>query len=114
MAKAKAKGKKVEHVRTKAEREQMSNVAIYEEIKYLQSLVVIRKRKGLTVEMLATRMGVSEQYVRMFETPGYDPTLSALRRYALAIGADVKSTVRPVDPEPPLPRDPDPRFPLAG
>jgi ribosome-binding protein aMBF1 (putative translation factor) len=115
----KAKGKVIpvmERHRTKAERDQLSNVAIYEEIKYLQSLVVIRKRKGLSVADVATRMGMSEQFVLMLETPGYDPTLSVLRRYMAAIETVSKTTVRPLDPEPEVQpyQKPSTDFPIAG
>lgn len=48
---------------------------------------------GLTVQDVADRMGVSAGQVLALESGESDPTLSQIRRYALAVGARLKFTV---------------------
>ena len=48
-------------------------------------LVKLRQSRGYTIQQVAERMGVSKKKVKDFESYWYDPSLSELRRYALAI-----------------------------
>lgn len=59
----------------------------------LKDLVDLRKQQGLSQDEVARRMGVSQSTVAGFEQYDADPTLSTLRRYALAVGARVKTQV---------------------
>jgi DNA-binding XRE family transcriptional regulator len=53
---------------------------------FVRKLIDVRRRKGMSRATVAERMGVPEQTVREFEAYWYDPRLSELRRYALAVG----------------------------
>ena len=57
------------------------------------ALVGLRKRHGLSQAVVAERMGVSQPTVAGFEHHDANPTLSTLRRYALAVGARTRTTV---------------------
>lgn len=58
-------------------------------------LVERRHEQMLSQADVAERLGISQSAVAQFE--GYDanPTLNAIRRYALAVGADIEFIVRP-------------------
>ncbi|QNJ91441.1 helix-turn-helix transcriptional regulator [Mycolicibacterium fluoranthenivorans] len=60
----------------------------------LEQLVALRKRKGLTQQVVAERMKRDKAAVSNFERLSSDPHLSTIRRYAAAIGAYVKHDVR--------------------
>ncbi len=49
--------------------------------------MALRKKHHLTQADVAERMGVSQPTVAEFERYDANPTLSAIRRYALAVGA---------------------------
>lgn len=53
----------------------------------LRDLVALRKKHGLSQEVVAERMGVSQPAVAKFERYDANPRLSTLRRYAMAVGA---------------------------
>lgn len=59
----------------------------------MEELVGMRKRHRLTQEIVAERMGVSQPTVAAFERYDANPTLSTVRRYALAVGASVTHTI---------------------
>lgn len=59
----------------------------------LENLVAMRKKHNLTQETVAERMGVSQPTVAAFERYDANPTLSTIRRYALAVGAMIESNV---------------------
>ncbi|XKH58490.1 helix-turn-helix domain-containing protein (plasmid) [Citricoccus nitrophenolicus] len=61
----------------------------------LDSLIANRKASGLTLEGVASRMGVSKQAVARIEGGDRDPHLSTLRRYAHAVGSRLEITVIP-------------------
>ena len=67
-------------------------------------LVEARQAAGLTQAQLAERLGVSQSQVAKIERRGYEAyTLTTLRRYVRALGADfaLEVTIRHVpDPEP--------------
>lgn len=60
---------------------------------FMLDLVAMRKRHGLTQELVAERMGVSQPTVAAFERYDANPTLSSVRRYALAVGAQIHHDV---------------------
>lgn len=53
----------------------------------LHDLVALRKKHGLSQEVVAERMGISQPAVARFERYDANPRLSTLRRYAMAVGA---------------------------
>lgn len=57
------------------------------------SLIALRKGHKLTQEAVAERMGVSQPTVAAFERYDANPTLSTVRRYALAVGASIEHIV---------------------
>lgn len=57
-------------------------------------LVEARQEAGLTQKQLAERLGVSQAQVARMEKRGYDAyTLTSLRRYVQALGADFSLAV---------------------
>lgn len=56
-------------------------------------LVTRRLSSGLTVSEVADRMGVDVEFVKNFERYDFNPSLSSLRRYALAIGVTYSHTI---------------------
>lgn len=64
---------------------------------FLDRLIEIRKSAGINQEEVAERMGVSHNAVSQFEHYDADPTLSALRRYALAVDASISFKAVPSD-----------------
>jgi transcriptional regulator with XRE-family HTH domain len=59
----------------------------------LRDLVKLRKKHRLTQAEVAERMGVSQPTVAGFERYDANPTLSTVRRYALAVGATLDERV---------------------
>lgn len=53
----------------------------------MPALVKLRDKKGLSQEYVAERMGITRAGVAQLERKDSNPTLSTLRRYALAIDA---------------------------
>jgi len=53
----------------------------------MQDLIALRKKHGLSQEEVGSRMGISQPAVAAFESYDSNPTLSSIRRYALAAGA---------------------------
>lgn len=53
----------------------------------LEDLVNLRKKRGLSQAVVGERMGVSQPSIASFEAYDSNPTLSTIRRYALAVGA---------------------------
>ncbi|MGV9772921.1 helix-turn-helix domain-containing protein [Streptosporangium sp. NPDC003464] len=70
------------------------NEAIERDMRLIETLVRLRKAQGLTQAQVAERMGRSQPAVSDFERLGGDPHLSTVRRYALAVGADIAHLVR--------------------
>lgn len=58
------------------------------------ALIEARKRAGYTQRELAEILGVSQPTIANFERQENDPRLSTLRRYALAVGAEIRHQVR--------------------
>ena len=61
--------------------------------KLLRDLVALRKKHHLTQTEVAERMGVSQPTVAGLERYDANPTLSTIRRYAVAVGARITETV---------------------
>ncbi len=59
----------------------------------LRELIALRIKRGLTIETVADRMGVSGQTVEAFEAYDADPTQSLIQRYAMAVGARITAVV---------------------
>lgn len=74
-------------------RVQREDAAIERDMRLVETLVRLRKRLGLTQGEVADRMGRSQPAVSDFERLGGDPHMSTIRRYALAVGAEVFHTV---------------------
>lgn len=55
----------------------------------MQSLIELRKKNGLSQEVVGERMGISQPAVAAFEATDSNPTLSSVRRYAHAVGARI-------------------------
>jgi DNA-binding XRE family transcriptional regulator len=58
------------------------------------SLISVRQVHNLTQQEVADRMGVTLKKVIKLEQYDSDPKLSLLRRYAVAVGADIYHQVR--------------------
>jgi len=59
----------------------------------LDELRDLRKRNGLSQQDVADRLGVTQGAIARIEGGSRDPRLSTLRRYAFAVGADVRHVV---------------------
>ncbi len=56
---------------------------------FLDALIDLRISNGISQETVADRMGVTQPAVAAFEREDSNPTLSSIRRYALAVGAKI-------------------------
>jgi ribosome-binding protein aMBF1 (putative translation factor) len=59
----------------------------------IRALIDARTRAGFTQEELAARMGTTQSAVARMEGGGVNPSIGALRRYALATGTRLKVTL---------------------
>lgn len=59
----------------------------------MEELLNLRKKHGLSQDLVGERMGVSQPAVASLENHESNPTLSSIRRYALAIGARIDHVV---------------------
>lgn len=69
----------------------------------LAALKRARHDAGLSEEDMAEMLGWSVEAVRKFEGPFSDPHMSTVRRYAIAVGALIRYTVRHADDPAPSP-----------
>jgi DNA-binding XRE family transcriptional regulator len=67
--------------------------ALEEEFSLASQLIEARARAGLTQAEVAERMGTSQSTVARLESGGATPSLSTLRRFAQATGAQVRITL---------------------
>lgn len=67
---------------------------VNEDDRFLGELIELRRRT-MTQQEVADRLGISRPAVAAFERYDADPRLSTVRRYALAIRAHVSHTVTP-------------------
>lgn len=70
---------------------------VHEE-EWLNRLVELRKAKNLSQGDVGERMGISQSGVARSEAGDCDLHLSSLRRYAIAVGAEVRHLILPVLP----------------
>ena len=66
----------------------------------MDSLKALRKKRGISQEVVARRMGVTQPAVAAFEHYDANPRMSSIRRYALAVGAQFTIEVTEVDIDP--------------
>lgn len=78
---------------TASQLEELADTLVESDDQLLEHLVKLRKDHGLTQSDVAERMGVSQPTVAAFERYDANPTLSTLRRYALAVGGSVHHVV---------------------
>lgn len=62
---------------------------------FIESLIALRSASGMTQQDVANLMGVSQSAVSLFEHYDSNPTLASIRRYALAVNADLVMQVKP-------------------
>ncbi|MGW3797686.1 helix-turn-helix domain-containing protein [Dermacoccus nishinomiyaensis] len=70
---------------------------VHEE-EWLNRLVELRKAKNLSQGDVGERMGISQSGVARIEAGNRDLHLSSLRRYAIAVGAEVRHVVNAARP----------------
>ncbi len=78
---------------SRAQIETRANQLVRDHDNLVSSLIQMRLDKGLTQELVGERMGVSQPAVAAFESYEANPTLSTIRRYALAVGATLNTEV---------------------
>jgi DNA-binding XRE family transcriptional regulator len=78
---------------SRAQIEARANQLVRDHDNLVSSLIQMRLDKGLTQELVGERMGVSQPAVAAFESYEANPTLSTIRRYALAVGATLNTEV---------------------
>ena len=66
---------------------------IHQEREMMAALREIRRRRGLSQAVVAKRMGVTQPAVAAFESYDANPTMGSIRRYALAVGAQLRIEV---------------------
>lgn len=59
----------------------------------MEELISLRKKNRLSQDVVGERMGISQPAVASFENHDSNPTLSSIRRYALAVGARIEHKV---------------------
>lgn len=74
--------------------EQRATTFATDHLELIENLVKIRKEHGLSQEDVAYRMGISQPSVADFERYDSNPTLARIRRYALAVGAVMRTSVK--------------------
>jgi transcriptional regulator with XRE-family HTH domain len=67
--------------------------ALEDEFSLASQLIEARARAGLTQAEVAKRMGTSQSTVARLESGGAKPSLSTLKRFAQATGAQVRITL---------------------
>ena len=56
---------------------------------FISKLSDLRESANLTIAEVAHRLGTTEEYIKQFEAYYSNPTLSEIRRYALAVEAEL-------------------------
>jgi ribosome-binding protein aMBF1 (putative translation factor) len=66
------------------------------EYQLASQLLKARSKAGLTQELVAERMGTTKSVISRIEAVGkHTPSLTTLRRYARAVGCDLRVTLVP-------------------
>ena len=86
---------------------------VHEE-EWLSRLVELRKGKNLSQGDVGERMGISQSGVARIEAGNRDLHLSSLRRYAIAVGAEVRHVVNPARPTLTIDIEPEDVAPVVG
>ncbi|MHA6750614.1 helix-turn-helix transcriptional regulator [Dermacoccus nishinomiyaensis] len=86
---------------------------VHEE-EWLSRLVELRKTKNLSQGDVGERMGISQSGVARIEAGNRDLHLSSLRRYAIAVGAEVRHVVNPARPTLTVDIEPEDVAPVVG
>lgn len=86
---------------------------VHEE-EWLSRLVELRKGKNLSQGEVGERMGISQSGVARIEAGNRDLHLSSLRRYAIAVGAEVRHVVNPARPTLTVDIEPEDVAPVVG
>jgi len=73
----------------------LADALVEADMALMDDLVEMRVRRGLTQRDVGDIMGVSQPTVAEFEADGSNPCLSTIRRYALAVQAQVRHSVQP-------------------
>ncbi len=77
----------------KREIEARAQELVQRDSEFLDALINLRILNGISQESVAERMGVTQPAVAAFEREDSNPTLSSIRRYALAVGARINYEV---------------------
>jgi transcriptional regulator with XRE-family HTH domain len=67
-------------------------------VSFAETLAELRRSRGLTQVALAQRAGVNISQLRKYEAGGSEPSLSALRRLAVALSCSTDALVFGADP----------------
>lgn len=78
---------------SKAQLEKHADALVLDHDNLMSSLIDMRVAKGLSQQVVGERMGISQPAVAAFESYESNPTLSTIRRYALAVGAQIHTNV---------------------
>lgn len=78
---------------TASQLEELADFLVESHDELLEKLIKQRKDHSLSQAEVAERMGVSQPTVAAFERYDANPTLSTVRRYALAVGAAIEHRV---------------------
>lgn len=73
--------------------ERLGRLLAEQDADLLDMLIQVRKARGLSQQDVAKMLGLSQPTIADFERYENDPKLSTLRRYALAVGAEVRHAV---------------------
>lgn len=73
--------------------QQLACALVHNDDVLIRSLTKCRTQQELTLAEVASRMGTTPDKVAAFERMDSDPRLSTVRRYALAVGARLTTTV---------------------
>jgi len=74
--------------------EELAEYLVEADLSLMQDLVALRHKRGLSQIAVGERMGVSQPAVASFEAYDSNPTLSSIRRYALAVGGQITHSVK--------------------
>ena len=73
--------------------ELLAEALVESDYQFIQELIASRLQSGLSQEEVGIRMGVSQPSVAAFEAADSNPTMSTIRRYALAVGVHISHEI---------------------
>ncbi|WP_432457948.1 helix-turn-helix domain-containing protein [Cellulomonas iranensis] len=85
--------KQVLEARSRSELIEAATALASADMKLRRALVEARRAAGLSQQDVATALGIKQPSVAAFERYDSDPRLSTIRRYAVAVGAQVEHRV---------------------